>query len=364
LTPTVSERQDKLQRHRLTMTLLSCANFSLQTVILALFAWAGQVPWSVPGWFLLAGPGHAALFALAVWSGWNLRFKDPGLLVPQLVASVVVLLGFVALAPTLWMLFVMAVLVAYNFAMMSFNSRQFMVTWLLVSAAVAAALVAGRAGLGGLGSSNLSLAVLWLFFFLTLRQLTLIGRQFSTLRTSLSEKNKQLSESLERIQQLASHDDLTGTLNRRSFMQQLADERARALRTGQPFCVALIDLDHFKSVNDRFGHLAGDEVLKEFCRLVTAAIRATDRLARFGGEEFVVLLTPVVGSDVAHVATERIRQAVEAHDWERIAPGLKVTMSAGVTSFDGKEGVEQLVGRADQALYAAKAGGRNRTVAA
>jgi diguanylate cyclase (GGDEF)-like protein len=185
--------------------------------------------------------------------------------------------------------------------------------------------------------------------------------QFHKLRTQLSEKNNQLAESFERIQELASQDELTGALNRRSLMQALADERERSKRTGLPFCIALLDLDHFKSVNDRFGHLMGDAVLKEFCALATAGIRVTDRLARYGGEEFILLLAPATPADVAIIATERVRLAVEAHDWERLAPGLKVTVSAGVAEFTANESVEQMIGRADAALYAAKRGGRNRT---
>jgi diguanylate cyclase (GGDEF)-like protein len=213
------------------------------------------------------------------------------------------------------------------------------------------------------GTSDASLAILWLFYFLVIRQLTVIGRQFSSLRSRLSEQNLRLSESLQCIQQLASHDDLTGVLNRRAFMELLAAERSRALRTGHPFCVALIDIDHFKQVNDRFGHLMGDTVLKAFCGAATAGIRTSDRLARFGGEEFILLLVPVIGVEAGVVAAERVRQAVEVHDWNRIASGLTLTMSAGVAEFNSSESIEGLIARADKALYAAKAAGRNRTIA-
>jgi len=361
---TAADREAKLQRHRLRMTLLSVANTSLQSVIIGLYAWAGEVGWSVAWQFFLVGAGSSAMFALIIWRGLNLRLKDPGLLLPQIALSVLIQLLFLVLAPKLWVLFLVAVLVTYNFAMMSFSVRQFTLAWLLVGAASAVALFAARGRFGHFGTSGVSIAILWLFFFLCIRQLTVIGTQFSSLRTQLSEKNKQLSASLERIQELASHDDLTGALNRRSFMQLLADERARAQRAGQPFCIALLDIDHFKTVNDRFGHLIGDAVLKEFCAVAAASIRVTDRFARYGGEEFMLLLAPSTSSDVAKVATERVRQAVEAHDWDRIAPGLRVTLSAGVSQFAPDESVEQLVRRADEALYAAKDAGRNRTVVA
>jgi diguanylate cyclase (GGDEF)-like protein len=344
------------------MTLLSLVNFTLQSIILGLYAWAGSVPWPVVWLFFLVGTGQGAAFALVIWRGWNLRFRDPGLLMPQIVASMVVLLGFVALAPQVWILFLLAVMVAYNFVMMSFSARQFTVAWLLVGAGSAVALYAARGRLGHVGASDTSIAILWLFFFLVIRQLSAIGRQFSSLRSRLSQQNQQLAESLQRIQQLASHDDLTGVLNRRAFMQVLSDERARALRTAHPFCVALIDIDHFKSVNDRYGHLTGDAVLKEFCIAATSGIRTTDRLARFGGEEFILLLVPVMGAEAGFIATERVRLAVEAYGWGSIAPDLKLTMSAGVAAYAPGDTVESLIARADQALYAAKDAGRNRTV--
>ena len=358
-----TDRQEKLQGHRLQMTLLSVGNYSFQTLIIALYAWIGQVPWSGVWQFGLAGIGQAAVFALVIRQGWNLRLKEPGMLLPQIVIGIGVLLAFIALMPQLWVLFLVASMMAYNFAMMSFNARQFTWAWLLMGGASALALFLARGQLGHIGASDASIAVLWLFYFLIIHRLTAIGKQFSSLRSRLSEQNLRLSESLERIQQLASHDDLTGVLNRRAFMELLAAERSRALRTSQPFCVALIDIDHFKQVNDRFGHLTGDTVLKEFCGRATAGIRTSDRLARFGGEEFILLLVPVIGAEAGVVATERVRQAVESHDWNRIAPGLMLTMSAGVAEFSASESIEGLIARADKALYAAKAAGRNRTLA-
>ena len=359
-----ADKQGKVQSHRLGMTLLSAANISLQSAIIALYAWAGEVPWSAALLYFAVQGGSTAFYAVLIQRGWNLRLKDQGLLLPQLVTAVVVQLAFMVLMPKLWVVFLVGVLVTYNFAMMSFSSRQFTRAWLLVCAAIAVALFAVRGRFDHLGTSDLSIAILWLFFVVCFRQLTAIGTQFSSLRTKLSEQNKQLSESLERIQLLASHDDLTGILNRRAFMQLLADERTRALRVAQPFCVALFDIDHFKAVNDRFGHLVGDAVLKEFCSVAAAALRGTDRFARYGGEEFILLLAPATTSDQARIGTERVRQAVEAHDWERIAAGLKLTMSSGIAMFNPDESIEQLVGRADRALYAAKDSGRNRTAVA
>jgi diguanylate cyclase (GGDEF)-like protein len=355
------ERQLKLQPHRLRMALVALANFAMLTVVLALYAWIGEAPWSAVWQFGAAGIGQSALFALVILRRWNLRFKDKDLMVAQFCVAMGVILGGLILLPQLWVLFLIGVFATFIFGMMRFGPRQFNLAWILVGVFTAAALYAVRGRLGQMAVSGPSLAILVLYIFMVLRQLTVFGTGVTALRNRLSEQNRQLAESVQRIQQLASHDDLTGVLSRRAFMQALADERARALRSGELFAVVLLDIDHFKSVNDRFGHQAGDTVLKAFCQIVASAgIRSTDRLGRLGGEEFMVLLISLAGVDSARIAAERIRAAVAVHDWNSVVPGLSLTTSLGVAVFERGNTVETLIARADSALYAAKGSGRNR----
>ena len=355
-----TDRTEKLQRRRLQMTLLSVANTLWQSSAIALYAFVGEVPWAVVYQFLIASVGCSALFAALIKLGWNLRFRDQGMLMPQIVSFVIIQLVFLVLVPQLWILFVFAVFVTYNFAMMSFLPRQFTVAWIAVSLATGGALYAARGQLGNPVGSELSIAVFWFFMVLCVRQLTAIGRQFSELRSQLSKKNEQLSESLEKIRELAEKDDLTGSWNRRSFMEALAEEIERASRTGTGFGFALLDIDFFKAVNDVHGHSVGDAVLREFASVASGQLRAPDRFARWGGEEFAVLLSSSTGMEESHVALERIRRAVETHDWERLAPGLRVTVSGGLVVYDVRMRVQTLIDEADAALYAAKAEGRNR----
>lgn len=351
-------KEQKLQRHRLRMTSLSILNAFLESMIIGLYAWAGTVPWPIAITFWATSISTAIAFTLVIASDWNLRFKDRDLLRPQLVVAVATQLIFLVLVPKLWVVFLVSILVFYNFAMMGFSTRQFAKTWLACGVLTALALYFARDRFGYPGTSNTDIAILWLFFFLAIGCLTVIGVQISRLREQLSEKNRQLRVALERNQQLASHDDLTGVYNRRVFMQQLAEERGRASRQGQQFCVAIFDLDDFKAVNDRFGHQAGDAVLRKFCGIVQLSMRSTDRFARYGGEEFVLMLTATALPEAA-VAVERIRLAVEQNDWDAIMPGLRVTVSAGVAAFEQSESTEDLLGRADRALYGAKDAGRN-----
>lgn len=162
-------------------------------------------------------------------------------------------------------------------------------------------------------------------------------------------------------------DALTGWHNRRYLEQRLAEEVARCRRERAPLTCLIIDVDHFKSVNDRFGHLAGDEVLRQLAQCIGAEVRGSDVSARYGGEEFVVLL-PRTGIEAGFLLAERIRAAVAAEPIELPDNAVRVpmTVSIGAAEHQGGEGEEdlkvaaqRLLARADVALYEAKARGRN-----
>jgi diguanylate cyclase (GGDEF)-like protein len=154
-------------------------------------------------------------------------------------------------------------------------------------------------------------------------------------------------------------DGLTGLYNRRYLILRLDEEIERAARGSYHFCIALLDLDHFKQVNDTFGHRTGDEVLVRAAAALRGAIRGLDLAGRYGGEEFLVIL-PDTGTAQAQVIAERIRAAIKALTWPEL--GLRLTLSGGVCEHAGTD-VDSLLERADRRLYAAKAGGRDRIVA-
>ncbi|HEV2764295.1 MAG TPA: GGDEF domain-containing protein [Pyrinomonadaceae bacterium] len=174
------------------------------------------------------------------------------------------------------------------------------------------------------------------------------------------------------IHRLLAHDELTGLLTSKSFFSELRREAARAAAEGRPFCVLMMDLDHFKAVNDTYGHLIGSQTLEEVGALITRALRAGDVAARFGGEEFAAFLLNADGAQ-GLVAAERVRTAVERHHFPAARRGsssggdertLRITISLGVATFpdDARDPIE-LVELADTALYRAKRTGRNRVCA-
>jgi diguanylate cyclase (GGDEF)-like protein len=169
----------------------------------------------------------------------------------------------------------------------------------------------------------------------------------------------------QQIHRLISHDDLTGLLSGRSFFSELRRESERAKLENRPFCVLMMDIDHFKNVNDTFGHLTGSKTLEEIGGSIIACLRSGDAAARFGGEEFAAfLLDAEIGQ--AMVAAERIRKEIEEREFSVLRQGNAegshhVTISIGIASFpDDSSDPIQLVEMADSALYRAKREGRNR----
>ena len=176
----------------------------------------------------------------------------------------------------------------------------------------------------------------------------------------ISAMRERLRDSLRTIEQLAIRDALTGIWNRRHLDGLLATEIQRCERLQGTLTLCMVDVDHFKGINDRHGHAAGDEVLKGVAAGMRQQLRAIDELGRFGGEEFLVLLP---GTPLAHaeVCAERLREAVAAL---QVLPqrGERVTVSIGVAEFAPGDTPVALLERADRALYRAKTGGRNRFV--
>lgn len=162
----------------------------------------------------------------------------------------------------------------------------------------------------------------------------------------------------DQLQELATRDPLTGVLNRRAFHEQLVQEMARAKRHGTPLCLAMLDLDHFKQLNDRLGHLGGDQALLQFARQCQQQARSTDGFARFGGEEFVLLL-PHTSLSEAQEVLQRLHQNVSRQPCAYLQQRYHLGYSTGLAELREDDSADSLLKHADQALYAAKAAGRN-----
>ncbi len=177
--------------------------------------------------------------------------------------------------------------------------------------------------------------------------------------TSVQGESAQLRKRLQDERNQAMIDPLTGIPNRLAYNERLKQEFARWRRYGSPLTIAVWDVDKFKSVNDTYGHQAGDKVLTVIAKLLHKQIRETDFVARFGGEEFVLLL-PETSLENSTVATEHLRKAVEATEFHFRGKRVPITISCGVSEFNQGDSPERVFERADKALYEAKNSGRNR----
>ncbi|RZJ12551.1 MAG: diguanylate cyclase [Acidovorax sp.] len=168
------------------------------------------------------------------------------------------------------------------------------------------------------------------------------------------------SRKIKNIQEDAQRDPLVGCFNRRYVLAALEEQKQMADESGIPLCLAVLDIDHFKRINDELGHLGGDEVLRTFARIAQQGVRGGDVFGRYGGEEFL-LIFPATSLLPALNTCERIRAQVETHAWTGLLKG-RVTVSIGVTHYVLGESVLEFFSRADTAMYMAKEGGRNQVV--
>jgi len=191
-----------------------------------------------------------------------------------------------------------------------------------------------------------------------LHSMSMLNNEMTSLSRELSKKNRELEAANRKITELMRTDPLTGLANRRYFQERFEEAFSLARRNSFPLSLVLIDLDHFKRVNDTFGHEAGDRVLKAMGSILNELGRMEDLPARFGGEEFIVYL-PHTDADGAMAFAERVRNAISCMDI--LENGYTVTASAGVARLEPDDSNEGLIRRADDALYRAKNSGRNRT---
>jgi diguanylate cyclase (GGDEF)-like protein len=350
-------RRCALQRHQiLTVMALS---YLIDALVLSLYAIAGTISLTILLVFLVCALLSVTCFVLLSSTQFNEHFKDHHLVFQQMGVSFLLMLSFIYIAPEvgcvfLCSLFVIVALGSLRSAMLETGIAWSMLTLGLMWLFLFTDLPIGMPH----GSFAERFATLFLFA-VTIGRCMLIGTFSSALRESFYSQGLALKEAYRRIEELAECDELTGAHNRRRIMQALTEESDRAARTASSCSIALIDLDWFKKINDRYGHPVGDEVLRTFAITMFANIRTIDKFGRYGGEEFLLVLPDTAG-DVAEKVVDRLRMIVAGIGWDSISPGIALTMSAGVATLRHGETPDNLLLRADVALYRAKERGRNR----
>lgn len=349
--PARDEPKQKLRMQRLAM---GAAASMLMLALTGLLYWAGYLalePFaaSVAGVLLLI-----ALFYGLFRSGLNLRAGDPSLTLPMMVSAATTVALVMHYAGPGRKVIALAYVLIFAFGVFRLSMRAML--WLALYSLALYLLVIAAAS--NMGEPRLEYAFA-LSFAAVLAWLAWLGGYYSRLRHSLSESNRRLEQAVKTIEELAVRDELTRVYNRRHLMQALAQEQARLDRGGPAMSVGILDVDHFKRVNDGYGHAAGDEVLKAVAAAGTAGLRLTDVFGRYGGEEFMLILTQSEPSGAVMLA-ERLRERIAALRFPAIAENFSVTASIGLAQARPGEAVDAAVARADAALYRAKNAGRNR----
>ncbi len=350
-------RQQLLRVRRIFLA--SCA--SLGYLLLCWLAFAsGFMQLSVAGMLLLtfAVLGSSAVFLALTWFNLNLRFHDPSLTLPQMAWAVGVIFVSVYFAENLRALFLMMVLVVLMFGAFRLDLRGF-VRIGLFTVFCYGALMAALMHKGVAFDWHIE-AIRAPAFFVLIAGVSTLGLEMSRLRDVLQERNRDLHVALERIQQLAITDELTGLYNRRFANEVLDQQKALADRGTYDFVLCLIDLDFFKHVNDAYGHGGGDSVLCQLAKILQRVVRDVDFVARQGGEEFLLVLSNTNEAGAAH-AMERLRQTLRTTVWEGF-PELRLTLSVGVSRYLSPEPWQTTMQRGDRALYQAKNQGRDQVV--
>lgn len=327
--------------------------------------WSAQIGLADPTWaaWLIAWltPGLFG-FYLLVRSGCSLGGRDPALSLLQMSYAVAVMAAAYLINPPLRGMVLMLVALVLVFAAFTLQPQHARaIGWLAVA-------VLGSAMLGGAQLAPQVFdptieSIHFVFAAVVLPVISLLAAELAAMRVGLKAQKAELQQALAQIRRLATRDDLTGLVNRRHMQELAAGEHRRAQRSGMGPCLCLVDLDHFKRVNDRHGHAVGDAVLRRFAGLALAALRDTDVLARWGGEEFLLLL-PDTAPPEARQGIERLRRSVAAEPRWAELPQLRVSFSAGLTAWRLDEPLRDALARADRALYQAKAQGRDRVVQA
>lgn len=348
------------QRLRVSQSLLGMPSLLMMQGVLAAQWRMGEVDGASVAWFTgLTWTGCVVFYALAR-SGLGERLsREPSLSVPQMAFAMACVGWAYALAASLRgaILCLMPLILSFGiFALKPPMARRLS----SLGIAMLGLEMAWLAWHDPVRHEPLHEGVHWAFVAMAMAMMQVLSARLGQIRARLSAQKAELTQALEQIRLLATRDALTGLLNRRAALDELRRAVDLSARGGRPLVVALADLDHFKLVNDTYGHLCGDRVLQAFARMAERELRGADRVARWGGEEFLFVL-PDTDESQARVCLERLHRHFAQAPVEGIPTTHPLSFSAGVSLCHSADDLEAAVERADRAMYSAKMAGRGRT---
>jgi diguanylate cyclase (GGDEF)-like protein len=357
---------DQRLEMRLRRFRMALASYALWALI-ALIGWAGELI-VMPTWLMLTMVSGVIISNAWFWymlrSGRSLSYADPSMTKAQVTLGLFWILMVIGASHVDRSLMMVVYIVIMLFGIFRLDRDEFLQLTALALVGYVA-VVAADLVIRGVAVDLFAEAMRFLVLASCLLWCTFFGSHVAQLRAALKKQNEALQQHVKNAQHIADRDHLTSAYNRRYIMKALEEERTRSERRHAPFAIIIFDLDHFKSINDQHGHVAGDRVLSRFAQIARRELRAVDVISpgrrrhafgRFGGEEFIGLL-PETGLDGARQCAERLQTVLAA---ERFEQDITVTFSAGIAVYRYGETIEETLSRADDALYRAKHAGRNR----
>ena len=353
---------DPRRRTLVGMALLALTLMAASAAVMLLVAQSSTaVDQTALQWWAALSVGGLVVMTAFIRSGETARLRDPSLTIPQMVWTITSGAVAYVLAGDARGLVLSVLAMILFFGTFGLTMAEVIGIGVYALLAFASAIgVSSRFNANASGYLDIAYALMVLIL---LSGCIALNLRIQRIRAKLQQQREALAQALEVNRELATRDELTGLINRRAMLDLMALEHSRSLRSGRPLLLAQLDIDHFKPINDQHGHATGDRALQAFAGTVRASLRDSDVLARWGGEEFVLMLTDT-SADQARGLLERIRQAVQALEIAHSAGSLQLTVSIGLAQHLPGDTVEHTLERADQALYRAKALGRNRVVVA
>ena len=350
---------DPTLRVRSSMAMLAVLLMLGGAGVMLWLGYTGLAPLQAMAWWSVVAVGGLTVMAALVRCGWSARWRDPSMTFQQILWAISCSAVAYVLAAEARGIVPGLLAVTMLFAALNLRAKQIVAVSLYALGAFSLA-VLFIIQLDNSTEPALEIAYA-LVLVLMLTGCMLLSLRLYQLRGRLRKQRQELAAALEENRELASRDALTGLINRRHMRELLELEQRRCVRGVRTMLLAQMDIDHFKSINDTYGHGVGDMALKAFAQTVRDNIRNSDVLARWGGEEFVLLLsdTDVAG---AMLTLQRVRAAVEGTTMPDAPPGLQMTVSIGLAEHMAGEMLEVTLDRADKALYSAKRAGRNQVM--
>ncbi len=345
-----SQTPAQQQRLRLLRFGAASATYAVGLLILGVFALLGKLPWprlwGIAAGFVIVNLTFLALFVTRA----NLRFKDPSLTMAQVLAASGSVPLILLSSPYLDPVAVPFYSVLFVFAMLRLDREALFKVGAFILASYALAVRLRLRWYRSVIPPSTEAITALLVVVSTL--------WFGSAASYIGRLRRRLKETAATLEQLATRDSLTGLWNRRQIEALLSRETRRAERSGQPLTILLVDVDHFKAINDRFGHATGDKALCQVAGIIRSTVRVGAEVGRWGGEEFLIIL-PETPLGEALECAQRVREKLETTHLE-IGQQLTVTASIGLAVWSRPESFPELLSRADRAMYHAKSSGRNR----